>query len=509
MSSIAGYLTTQQKRGRQLYKKAISPSGNEIKAFLPEIKMETSASTMPCVDCHYHDGQGYDDDEVNATDITWENLTRPSPTKQPKGRQHPAYTESTLARAIRQGIDPAGNRLNSAMPRFRFSNDDITDLIAYLKIISTVPDPGLSETAINLATVLPVNGNRAQLSRAMQKIMEAYFSEINQSGGIFQRKIRLQVAEYSEVTDSPASVFNRLVEEEESFALVSGFMTAAESEITALVETAEIPLICPLTNFPEDAKALNRFTFYLLSGMREQARAMVLFSQRGLSDYENRLAVVYPDDKTHLEIVDVLEGQATASDSRLMDRIQYSDVNFEAVKIVHQLKKRQIENLIFLGTWGQLQRLLLAADHISWKPRIFALGSQEKKDVFDIPQSFSSKIFLSYPSLPRDHTVDGIKELGRLQKKYRLSNQHLSAQISAFSAAKILVEGLKRAGKKLSREKFVTALENMSDYDTGLTPRITYDSERRIGALGAYIVAVDIRKKEFVPVGDWIQLAYR
>ena len=76
--------------------------------------------------------------------------------------------------------------------------------------------------------------------------------------------------------------------------------------------------------------------------------------------------------------------------------------------------------------------------------------------------------------------------------------------LSAFSAAKILVEGLKRAGREVSREKLIETLEGLSGYVTGLTPAVTYGPNRRIGAMGAYVVTIDLEKREFVPPSSWV-----
>jgi hypothetical protein len=68
----------------------------------------------------------------------------------------------------------------------------------------------------------------------------------------------------------------------------------------------------------------------------------------------------------------------------------------------------------------------------------------------------------------------------------------------------MLIEGLKRAGKDVSREKLIQALEGLHEYSTGLTQAITYGPNRRIGATGAYIVAIDLKQKQFVPVSGWV-----
>ena len=54
-------------------------------------------------------------------------------------------------------------------------------------------------------------------------------------------------------------------------------------------------------------------------------------------------------------------------------------------------------------------------------------------------------------------------------------------------------EALTRAGKDLSRETLISKLETLYEYDTGLTPRITFGPNRRIGATGAHIVALDAK----------------
>ena len=48
------------------------------------------------------------------------------------GRKHPAYTARGLEFAITRGVDPGGNKLQSAMPRYQMSKEDLADLVVYL-----------------------------------------------------------------------------------------------------------------------------------------------------------------------------------------------------------------------------------------------------------------------------------------------------------------------------------------------------------------------------------------
>lgn len=49
--------------------------------------------------------------------------------------EHPPYTEETLKRAIAQGVNPADEPLAWPMPCWRMSDEDLVDLIDYLKTL--------------------------------------------------------------------------------------------------------------------------------------------------------------------------------------------------------------------------------------------------------------------------------------------------------------------------------------------------------------------------------------
>ena len=103
-------------------------------------------------------------------------------------------------------------------------------------------------------------------------------------------------------------------------------------------------------------------------------------------------------------------------------------------------------------------------------------------------------------------TQAGTSEYKALAERYNLSSAQMASQIAALCSAKVLGQGLKLAGRAMSREKLVTTLEGLYDFDTGLMPKIGFGRDRRIGALGAYIVTIDQRGKQFRFVTGWLGL---
>jgi ABC-type branched-subunit amino acid transport system substrate-binding protein len=143
---------------------------------------------------------------------------------------------------------------------------------------------------------------------------------------------------------------------------------------------------------------------------------------------------------------------------------------------------------------------------MSWFPRILLQSGGVSASLFNAPAGFEGKVFFTLPTAASDHTEEALKEYRALAEKYKLPQKHLAAQISAFAATKILVEGLKRAGKDLSRERLIQVLEGFYDYKTGLMPAITWGPNRRVGAMGAYVVLVDLKGKQFVPASGWVSI---
>ena len=126
-------LAAQEQRGKQIYVKGESEAG-EIIARLGSADLDVPASSFSCANCHGLRGEGTREGGIQPPPINWETLTRPH-TSALTRRVRTAYNEATLARAIRDSLDPAGGRLHPAMPNYKMTREQMADLIAYLKQI--------------------------------------------------------------------------------------------------------------------------------------------------------------------------------------------------------------------------------------------------------------------------------------------------------------------------------------------------------------------------------------
>jgi ABC-type branched-subunit amino acid transport system substrate-binding protein len=493
-------LTPQERRGKALYLRGEVSAGREITAVMGEV--DVPASTLPCAGCHGARGEGKTEGGVTAGNLTWAHLLKSYGHTHPTGRKHGPFDEASFIRAVANGLDPDGNTLVVAMPRYRLSPEDAADLVAYLKRIEHDEDPGVTDTGIRVGTILPSQGALADTGAAIREVLAAYFSEVNSRGGVYNRKIELRVADAGGGAAAMVAPARRLLGQEEVFAVVGGVTAGADGEIAALAREDEVPFVGPTTLTPQTSTPVNRYVFYLLPGLVEQARALVNFAAAKPQLKKSRVLIVHRESETARAIAAAVEGQARKAGWENVSAQTYGPAAADAAQLVRKLKGDDADALLFfIGSGGEEAALIKEAAAANWAPHVFLLAALTGRELPNaVPASFKDKVFVAFPTVPTDITREGVAEFGALREKYKLAARHTASQLAAFAAAKIFVEGLRRAGQELSREKLITALEGFNDYETGVTPPVTFGPNRRIGAAGAAILTIDPEKKEYVIV---------
>ena len=144
--------------------------------------------------------------------------------------------------------------------------------------------------------------------------------------------------------------------------------------------------------------------------------------------------------------------------------------------------------MFFFGAQEEFERLLEEVANradSSWRPSIHAAGSLARS-ALAARERFPGELFLAFPTMPAG------RALQELRREFSLPAQYQAAQQTALAAAAVLVEGLRRAGRDLSRERFVQALESLNNYDPGgFGPAVSFGPDRRNGVRGGYVVAVE------------------
>ena len=493
-------LDAAEARGKQIYVEGSSAGEGEINAIVGDEGVTLPGSALPCVNCHGYDGIGRPEGGVLPPDIRWSQLVKTYDHVHENGRRHPAFDEASLALLLRSGVDPADNLIDRVMPLYQMSGEDMADLIAYMKYLEGDVDPGVDEDRIQVGSLLPLGGRAAALGQAMAQVMHAHFADVNEQGGVFGRRIELLTVPFGASAEESLDNLRMAYASEGIFALVGAYTVGLDEQILEMTREDNVPLVGPFTLDPGDS-LFDAAAFYLYPGFDEQVRVL---SDRALADGADapHVLVVGPDEPRADRLVGNVRDQLRQQGKAEPAIVRYPSGEFDASQVADKARQGDSEALIFLGGQDELERMLDELSGNTRPPRVYLLSSFLRRPLFDVSTVFDRQIFIAYPTFTSDITAEGRADYQSLSERHALPREHVQAQIAAFAAAKLLVEGLRRAGRDLSRERLVEGLEALYTFQTGLTPPLTYGPNRRIGARGAHVLAVDLVNKTYTPVGN-------
>jgi ABC-type branched-subunit amino acid transport system substrate-binding protein len=411
----------------------------------------------------------------------------------------------SLARAIILGKDPAGSDMDKSMPRYDLTEEDAKDLIAYLKVMDSQSDPAITSDAVRVGTVLPTEGQHAALGEAIRATIRAVFDEVNAAGGIHNRQIKLAVGGWGANNSPQIWAARDLVNKEPVAAMVSPYVPNYDAELEALANEKRLPVVGPYTVLQPDGddEDDNRFTFYLLAGLELQAEALVQ-AATNVTPADRHLAIVYPRVQFFDRLSAAAERAAESLGFASVSVVVFELNEFSSQSTLLQLKEQDAGAVLFLGSGAELAQFARGADAAGYTPLLLAPGLLAEHNIFEVPKSFDRKVFLAYASLPMDYTPEGAAEFEGLHEKYGFDYDYSIAQVNAYTAAKVLVAALERAGRELTREQLLLALEGLDGFHAGLTPAMSYGEDRRIGSVGVHIVPVDLSEGRFTEPVRWI-----
>lgn len=444
--------------GRAIYTAGAGTSGEPITATIAG-STELAGTLLPCVNCHGADGRGRAEGGVVPSNVTWLELTKPYRAATINGRRRPAYDERSLRRAIAEGVDSAGNPLHPAMPRYAMSPEDLSDLVAYLKRVGRDEVPGVTDTEVRIGTIVPDSGPGAAIGEQMTAVLSAYFAD---AGEIHGRRVTLDIATLADLDAALAS--------NPPFAFAGGLTAGSESRVAEAVESAAIPLVLPVSMRGEESSG-NRQRFYLSPGIEEQIEALLRFSS-ARHPRVSRLIVIGNQESVGVarraaERLETPPELATAASSELAELDDSTAV-------------------LFLDPRSTLARIPARGT----SPLLF-VGNLLPPDFFETAASYSDRIAVALTTTPGDLTAEGLAEYRRFAARHSIHGAHLASQLSAYAAAKVLVHALKQSGRELTRDSLRSALESLYEFETGVTPPLTFGRGRRIGSRRVHVAKID------------------
>ena len=495
-------LTASERMGRTIYHQGRTDTGDEVRVSLAGSEGSLSATLFRCVQCHGVWGQGTEEGGLRVPPLVPSFLMNQHASLQ-TGQSREAYTNQTLIRAITQGIDASGVPLHSGMPRYRFTEQQAKAVVAYLKKIGTEEDsdPGVSAQSITVGAALPMSGPLAGIGQDAQAVMEGYFRELNERGGVYGRQIRLVVEDTRSNPSELEAATARLIGTEQVFALVGSFEFGKVAETLSLIESTQVPLIGPLALSPQLSDLPNLYIFYTLPGFDVQYKVLfdVLVSHirpaGGVA--RPRVAIIQPKRTAILQTV------LTSSRRRTVDIVveyEYVRGSFDRVTVGEQLHQQSIDAVVFIGDGEDFVALGQELDHRHLSPMVLASAGMVGHRALDVPPSVRTKVRLAVTlQPPTEQDRDQLEALAGRDELYNLGFARM-----ARGAASMLSDALMKIGRRVNRSLLLEEFERYRNVDIGEDFQLTYGPHRRIGSSRVRIFRITPEAPHFIPVTDWV-----
>lgn len=377
-------------------------------------------------------------------------------------------------------------------------------LIAIVALISmnATAEPGVSSGEIVIGSCASLSGSNRFNGQQTVAGGRVYFDSVNAEGGVYGRKIRLISLDHANRAQAGIICFKRLMDQ--------GIFTAAllnsSPALTKIAPMSEAHRI-PMVGFYAGAEFLyqpvRRYIFAVKPSFEDEIR--IAIQQVWKRRESRRIGVLFESDAAGAPVLngvrlelEKLGGEFAAAGSIDPDKTNGDESAIAAVRAADP-------EVVFIGgKYGRVSRLIRLARRRSWKPLFIAYsGVGDEEFVREAGEAAEGVVILSpVPTLDRTD-LPTVARFLQAMKTYAPKERPTLVSLEGYVDAIVLVEGLKRAGKNLSRKGLVEALESIHGLNMGLGPELllNYRPESHRGLDKVFFTIV--RGGKIVTFSDW------
>jgi len=365
------------------------------------------------------------------------------------------------------------------------------------------PVPGVTDTEITIGITAPLSGPAAAWG-TIALASEAYANHLNQQGGIHGRKLKIVLKDDGYNPGRAVANFNEM--KDSVFAVVGTVGTAVLNANKDLVAEAGLPLIYPLGNvqvFAKQPREKIRTVFQVYPDYADEAEFLV--GQAAKLENVKKLGFFgQNDDYGKQGLEGAKRGIARNPGVALVGEVFYEVTDRELGTQALKMKDSGAEAILLYSTATHGAGLIKEMAKVGYRPKIFASFTLYDRDTMFrlVGDLWEGAYFDAAIALRGEPAADRIIDIVTRADPKLKGREGFCVQGGADVL--ILVEGLKRAGKDLTREKFVAAMQTITDYtEDGLVPGVTFSPTRHHGLNAVRLMragkATDATVKQITP----------
>jgi ABC-type branched-subunit amino acid transport system substrate-binding protein len=350
-------------------------------------------------------------------------------------------------------------------------------LLVFLGILGVAfpvsAEEGVTDTVIHIGQWGPQTGPAAPWG-AVARGTGVYFQMINEEGGINGRKI-----EYHMFDDgyNPAKTKAGVKELQEGvgiFGWASGVGTACGLAVKDYLMERKVPWVGPAAGSLHWITPPQKHLFAVYPLYYSEAKALSGYAVTKLG--KKRIAIAYQNDDYGKNGVAGAEKELSRHGLKLVAQVPVEQADTDMKPHIMQIKKADADVVLLWVTPVHAVRLVGTAKAMQFNPQWMSTSTCSD---FPLMMQISKGLW-------KDVIVTNFGELpdatSPLMQKYRKAFEKYAAKgerwgvffYAGIGFVEPMVEGLKRAGRDLTRERFVQAMETIRDFK-GIFGRVSYD----------------------------------
>lgn len=349
-----------------------------------------------------------------------------------------------------------------------------------LSALNCMAEPGVTDSSITIGMSGPMSGPNGAYGVEMRQVIEAYFAQLNKSGGVNGRKLELVALDDGYETEKTVANTKALLNEKSAFALLAYYGSSPTTEaMNTVFGPAKVPLVGTISGAGTLRDPANNNTRYMFNVRASYADETEVIVNHMVSLGLKNVAVFYQNDGFGKS---GLEGVTTALKKHNLTPSAVGTVernSLDVTKAVETIAKVTPQAVIMVTLYKPTAAFVKAMKKAGQNPMWLTLSPVGAEMlVKELDQDARGIAISQVVPYPWNEIVPAVREYQKLAPK---SGQYSYYGMEGYLMARTLVEGIKRAGKDLTREKLVSSLESLSNADIG-GYKINYNGSSHLGS---------------------------
>ncbi len=363
--------------------------------------------------------------------------------------------------------------------------------------------PGVTDNSILIGSCSVLDGPARFLGTKTVQGATTYLHSINDEGGVFGRKVQLLAFDDGYDPEKAPACFKRMTKEG-VFALGFFVGTPTAKVYVPMAQDEKIPVVGLFTGAQMLYEPLKHYIINVRASYYDETREQV----DKLWDVNvHKIGVIYQDDAFGKTVLDGVKLALEKHKSVPVGLGTFARNTVDVDAGVKEVMAARPQAVVVVGPYAPVAAIVKKAHAAGWRPHFVTVSFVGTEEFIKEAGPDAEGTIITQVVPPYDRTDYPTVALYRKYlAKYYPNEPPTFVSFEGFVDAMVVVEGLKRAGKEITREKFITAIESIHDMNVGLGPRLvlSYSATDHKGFDNVYPTVV--KNGQPVLLTDWSSL---